>query len=57
MQWTVNCADGVNSSCNLWIFGLGDLLILKVELPKSSAVYISLTNITGMSNRKITVFI
>ena len=57
MQWIVSCADGVNCSCNLWIFGLGDPLILKAELPKSNTVYISLTNTTGMSNLKITVFI
>jgi hypothetical protein len=57
MQRAFSCADGVNSSCNLWIFGLDDPLILKAELPESNAVYISLTNITEMSSLKIAVFI
>jgi len=38
MQWTVGCADGVNYSCNLWMFGLGYAVILRAEFSKSNAV-------------------
>jgi hypothetical protein len=36
MEWAAGFADDVNWSCNLWIFGLGEIEIMRAEFPYSN---------------------